>query len=293
MHLIIHDVDRDGLGAAAMLVYKLGVDVCELEPLKEKNLQSYFTSNKFEKYEKIWVLDIPSPRNWSYLAEIPKPVIWVDHHPLNPKARIPENVTFYHPKSALDHTTTMHLLRDNNLVELEATSWLWKALCVPSLENDWALVFSGIDSLWPNVPFSKERLPSILFEAIRNKVIPDILIDMKNECLRVKENVSEIVTAGTKVQGKLAVLYLPDADGIGLKNYSLEIGKQNPDKIAVIVHRNKLLYCGIRSKIIKFDLLEHFKSRGLEPKGHPYVCFADLGKHNAQEEIEKLAEAVK
>ena len=60
---------------------------------------------------------------------------------------------------------------------------------------------------------------------------------------------------------------------------------------AVLVHRNRTLYCGRASGRPGPDLVQHFRARGLDPKGHPYVVTVQVPRDRIPDERRAVVEA--
>lgn len=64
MNHIIHDVDRDGWGSAALLLAELTPINCRLYPTREKEVLGIIRAPKVAKGDTVWILDIPGPQCW-------------------------------------------------------------------------------------------------------------------------------------------------------------------------------------------------------------------------------------
>jgi hypothetical protein len=105
----------------------------------------------------------------------------------------------------------------------------------------------------------------------------------------VHQNLTECrVTIG----GNWVVAYLEDAHGISLGRHSLQLGKLYPGKVRILVHRRRLIYCGRDSRAEGLDLIRFFKEHGLTPKGHGYVCYAEIAADKIQSVLESLCRAI-
>jgi len=79
VNYIIHDIDRDGWGSAALVVAEKHPENCLLYPTREKDISGVLRSIRPKDDDSIWVLDIPAPESWTDFP-IRKNMTWVDHH---------------------------------------------------------------------------------------------------------------------------------------------------------------------------------------------------------------------
>ena len=108
-----------------------------------------------------------------------------------------------------------------------------------------------------------------------------------------RKTVTEVLDAAVVTADEgLVVARLADAKRIPLSRYSLALGQRYPDSLVVIIHRRQRLYCGRSSRRLGLDFIEHFRSRGLKPKGHPYVCTVDLPAERIEDELSALRAAI-
>jgi hypothetical protein len=62
--------------------------------------------------------------------------------------------------------------------------------------------------------------------------------------------------------------------------------------LRVLVHRHTRLYVGRNSRRAGPDLMAHFQGRGLDPKGHAYVCTVVVDPRRLDDEVAALVAAV-
>jgi hypothetical protein len=65
MNHIIHDVDRDGWGSAALVVAEVRPENCRLYPVRDKEIFAVLRGIEAANGDTIWILDIPGPQTWT------------------------------------------------------------------------------------------------------------------------------------------------------------------------------------------------------------------------------------
>lgn len=282
-------MDRDGWGSATLLVATLGPDVCDLDPTKSKHVVPLV--NDADHNHHIWVLDIPAPTSWESLAKPTAGITWVDHHLASWSTPPPSWVRTVLPVDDRP-TTTMSLLVRHGLAVVEGGHEFVRRLC--TLEDaPWGLVFDGLSEMFPDLPVPLEALPELLAAAPRGDDVPAALIPAMDRARRQRKIVDEILAeADLAVEPGLVVARLDDARRVPLSRYSLALGRRHPGRLAVIVHRQQRLYCGRSSQQPGLDLIQHFRNRGFDPKGHPYVCNVDMRKDLIEDELAALRAAM-
>jgi hypothetical protein len=293
MNHIVHDTDRDGWGSAALLVHQLGADSCRLFPKKHKSVLGDISNIGATSNDTVWVLDIPAPYDWSSLR-IPEGtrLVWVDHHLEAWKSETPQRVETFLPRGTKP-TTTMSLLLSHGLVagSREARAFVG-SLCSAGTAGSWGYVFDGLNK-GDDCPVALDQLPALLIGGPRGEPVPMELRCVAASAQEDKVRVQNVLDeAAVEEDEYLAVARLPKAYGIPLKHYCLEIRRRCPGRTAVVVHRGHTLYCGRDSQMPGLDFVQHFRERGLAPKGHGYVCFVRCGKHRIEEELRALRDAV-
>jgi len=169
-----------------------------------------------------------------------------------------------------------------------------RLMCSRDGESQWANVIDGLSTLAPKFPVSLTDLPALLSLAPKDEPVPEILKAIaaisKNQCKRVEELLNQSLF---ECCDSMLVVHLRSAEGIPLSRFSLRAAARHKQMVTVIVHRSTLLYCGRDSRRNGIDFISHFKSRGLQPKGHPYVCFVHLTEQQLQAELEALRVALR
>ena len=112
--IIIHDVDRDGLGSAAMICAELGPENVLLVPTKVKDVRPLLAHH--EAPRSVMVLDIPAPPSWDGIST-DVAITWVDHHLAAWHCARPPNVKTILPTTCTP-TTTMSLLVKHGIVTI-------------------------------------------------------------------------------------------------------------------------------------------------------------------------------
>jgi len=293
-HHIIHDTDRDGWGSAALLLSSLGPENCKIYPTGEKDIRKLLGSLQPEPTDNIWVLDIPAPPSWTGL-ELPKcsRLVWVDHHLAAWQNELPHGIEVHLPDSERP-TTTMHMLIDLVLVKSSAAKEFATMICSDSGSSGWGAVFDGLSEEYPNVPIAEDDLRKHLAVAVAGVPVPNALGFALKKTESTRSTVQEVLdSAETRCLDNLVIIRVDEAHRIPLSRYSLAAGRQHPGKSIVLVHRKQRLYCGRDSSKPGFDFLRHFKSRGLDPKGHAYVCTVPVPVSQIEEEVDMLVATMK
>ena len=293
MNHIIHDIDRDGWGSAAMILAQLGAENCRLYPTRDKEIFNLIRNVGTNAGDVIWVLDIPGPTSWmEFPSRNDVRTIWIDHHLNSWEQDAPKTVEVVLPKTK-KATTTMSVLASQRLVSFNGAMDFARSLCSRGNESEWGLVFDGLTTLAPHFPVPIIDLPKFLAGAPKGEPIPDKLKSIVVDTRSKNETVTRVLReAKWKIGNNLAVAYIANAQKIPLGRYSLHAAALHPDKVRVLVHRSSLIYCGRNSQKIGIDLFQHFKSRGLEPKGHAYVCFVNATSNQVQAELDALRVAL-
>jgi hypothetical protein len=295
MNHIIHDLDRDGWGSAALLVAELAHERCHLHPTQSKDGCSLISTVGAQPGDHVWVLDIPTPSCWSELPSLPDVAItWVDHHPVRAADAPLPHVQLVLPADS-EPTTTMHLLVQRGFVPSVTNPMAFvRSLCVPTFETEWTLIFDGLSQTWDQVAFMSRDLPKLIAAGPRGEAPDQALVMIGRSVRNQAEKVEQVLaSARTELHSHVAVVYLPDAFNIPLKYYGLRAQRFHNKLVSVIVHRSRRLYCGRNTRsAVKLDFLAHFAARGLSATGHPYVAFVDVPKARQAEELHVLVEAV-
>ena len=294
IHHIIHDVDRDGWGSAALIVAEFGPGRCRLYREFRKDALPLHSEVEASSGDRIWLLDIPTPESWANAPPLPDvPITWVDHHPVRAKDTPPANVRLVLPTSP-GRTTTMHVLMEQGLVpSLVKPMEFVRTLCVPGFETPWTRVIDGLcESLITPVP--DEELPTVLAGAVHGDPVPDALRNLEWHVEKLQKTVDEILdTSEVRCTERVVVVRLRAARSIPLKYFSLRAQGRFDRPLCILVHRNRRLYCGESARVEKeFDFLAHFQARGLLPKGHTYVATIDVPKARIEEELAVLLVAL-
>lgn len=283
MNHIIHDMDRDGWGSTAMLLAELGPANCILHPVGDKNVGRVLAQLPPEAA--IVVLDLPAPNDWHIVRH--QTITWVDHHLDSWKTPPPPAVRAILPDDNRP-TTTMRLLIEARLATMPTAMAFVAGLCRRSPAFDWGLVFDAMHDRAPDVP----NLPELLAMAPLGLPVPDQLRPLVHKTADMNETVESVLAASQiRRQGNVLRIDLSDARGIPLRHYSLAAGRRYPGCTRVLVHRRQRLYVGRDSNRPGLDLITHFRNRGLDPKGHAYVCTAIVKADVIDAEIAALVQA--
>jgi hypothetical protein len=291
VHLLVHDTDRDGWGSAALLCAALGPEQVRLLPLRNKDALRALRDINAD-VDQVWVLDIPAPGRWpdEPPAGLPLPLRWVDHHMATWRAPHPDWVEAILPKTNRP-TTTMTVLRHAGLLDMAQSALAFtRTLCSPT-PSAWGAVLDGLGRA-DELPL--EELPGLLAAGPLGEPPPaalDRFAALAEEATGEVER--RLAAAPRERHGDLLLVRLADAGGIPLKSYSLaaRLGEP-PETVVALAHRERLLYVGRDSRRPGLDLLAHFGARGLAPKGHSYVAFAQIPHGRMDGEIDALAAAV-
>ena len=151
-HLIIHDVDRDGWGSAALLVEALGPESCELRPTKSKDVRRIVDGAHPEQH--VWVLDIPAPPSWAGWDRRDAETTWVDHHLASWSRPAPMWIRAIVPETDRP-TTTMSLLVRHGLASPGTGHELARRLCTRD-DDAWGEVFDGLSQQFPDLPVTHQ-----------------------------------------------------------------------------------------------------------------------------------------
>jgi hypothetical protein len=281
---IIHDTDRDGWGSAAMLLAELGHENCHLHPMRTKDVSGVF--NLLPPDANVFVLDLPALVDWNVLRE--RPVTWVDHHLAAWNGSPPPWVRVVLPADDRP-TTTMKLLVTSGLVTVPHAMRFVAAMCRRSPPFAWGQVFDAMRDDVPEV----DNLSELLAQAPSGGPIPASLQPLLLATAKIADAVDAVLaSAATFRTGPIVRIDINDAHRIPLARYSLAAERQHPGLVRVLVHRRERLYVGRDSRTAGVDLIAHFRSRGLDPKGHPYVCTVSVHASAIDDEIAALGIAV-
>lgn len=287
-HLIIHDIDRDGWGSAALLLATRGPESCELRPTKTKNVVRII--NDADPNQQVWVLDIPAPASWHQMSESATEITWVDHHLASWTNAAPSWVRTVLPSDDRP-TTTMSLLLKHGLAAAAGGHDFVRRLCTVD-QDPWGLAFDGLSEMHPDLPVRLDDLPELLFGAPDGGDVPAALMPAMAHARRQRQVVDDVLAVSdVTVQAGLVVAHIENARRVPLARYSLTLGRRHPGRVVTIVHRRQRLYCGRSSQQPGLDLIQHFRDRGLDPKGHPYVCTVDVKGELIDDELEALKAA--
>ena len=188
-NVIIHDVDRDGWGSAALLTATLGRDVCDLAPTKSKHVVPLI--NEADPEARVWVLDIPAPPSWASLRERDAPVTWVDHHLASWSSSPPSWITTVLPKDNKP-TTTMSLLLRGGLVGVEGGREFVRRLCTVD-DDPWGMTFDGLSQMFPELPVEVSELPRLLLVAPSGGEVPLALRPALDHAQGQRDAVEEVL----------------------------------------------------------------------------------------------------
>ncbi|MEQ9319517.1 MAG: hypothetical protein RIF41_10185 [Polyangiaceae bacterium] len=279
-------MDRDGWGSAALLVEALGPESCELRPTKSKDVRRIVDGAHPEQH--VWVLDIPAPPSWAGWDRRDAETTWVDHHLASWSRPAPMWIRAIVPETDRP-TTTMSLLVRHGLASPGTGHELARRLCTRD-DDAWGEVFDGLSQQFPDLPVTHQRLPALLEGAPRGGAIPAALEPAAKGASQLRGLIDDVLAdAEVIVEPALVVAYLHDAKRVPLARCSLTLGRRHPGRLVAIVHRNQRLYCGRSSQSAGLNLIEHFRARGLDPKGHPYVSTVDVPNGRIADELEALA----
>ncbi|MCU0664701.1 MAG: hypothetical protein MUC50_20560 [Myxococcota bacterium] len=294
-HHLIHDLDRDGWGSAALLVCELGAERCHLHPTQSKDACSLISTVGAQPGDHVWLLDIPTPSSWSDVPSLPDVAItWVDHHPVRATDAPPSEVRLILPGHS-EPTTTMHLLVRRGLVSSVATPMVFvRSLCVPAFETEWTRIFDGLGEAWDQISFMLCELPAVIAAAPRGEAPDQSMVVIGRTVQGQAAKVDRVLeTARIELHAHVVIVYLADAFHVPLKHYGLRAQRKHDKPVSVIVHRSRRLYCGRNTRgAVKLDFLAHFAARGFAATGHPYVAFVDVPKARQAEELRALIAAV-
>jgi len=290
-HLIVHDIDRDGWGSAALLSAALGPEQVRLLPLRGKDALGALHDIAAD-ITQVWVLDIPAPSRWPHEppAGLPLPLRWADHHMATWRAPHPAWVEAILPRTNRP-TTTMTVLRHAGLLDdVPGALAYTRALCSPA-PSAWGAV---LDGLGRSDDLSLDELPALLAAGPLGEPPPPALGRFAALAAEATGEVERRLAAAPRERhGDLLLVRLADAGGIPLKTYSLTARQgQPPETVVALVHRGRLLYVGRDSRRPGLNLLTHFRARGLKPKGHSYVAFVTVPPGRMDDEVAALAAAV-
>lgn len=288
---VIHDIDRDGWGSAALLVAELGPARCVLHPTAGKDGLAEIAKLDAQPGDHVWVLDIPTPECWVAVPSLPGVAItWVDHHPVRANDKPQDFVRVCLPRND-DPTTTMHLLIDHDLIpSLPAPRRFVEAMCGPGSASSWAGAFDGLEAEWKRAPFSLDGLADLISQAPLCGPVPAELRHYEQHALSQRAAVDAVLDkAKVDLTTRVVVVRLPNGFRQPVKLFSLRAQERWHRPVSIIVHHGGSLYCGRRSRGgPKIDFLAHFKSRGFNATGHPYVAFVDVPEHRVEDEIGRL-----
>lgn len=289
MKHILHHNDRDGWGSAALLVSTDGD--CQLYPMPNVNKALMaIRSIGLSEQDALWIIDLPAPARWSdFQSPRVARITWVDHHLASWNATVPTGIKVILPRS-IRPTTTMSLLISQGIVDVAGDKEFVRSLCVPEFENDWALVFDGLEQMYPNLPVPSNELPALLANGPRGLPVPSELNSLIEQATCRQEIVEQILKdCPRKLTQTYVVIYLRDARGIRLAQYSLKARRIYPGKVVLLAHARGNLYCSRDSRSPGIDFIRHFESRGLHPTGHPYVCNVQITSERMTEELDAIA----
>jgi hypothetical protein len=289
-HHIVHDTDRDGWGSAALMLATLKADHARLYPQRGKDICGVLNAMRVSPGDRIYVLDIPAPADWSRLTQPACELIWVDHHMASWTGARPS--WFRAVLGSTDKpTTTMILLVQAQIVLVPHAIAFITNLCRRSPPYEWGLVF---DALQYGRPPNVEGFEELLALAPHGGSVPESLRHVAQQSVRRLQTVRAALDAApSSICNEVAVFRLACANGIQLRHYSLEIARRYPKHVGVLVHRTNILYAARNGGPVRLDLLAHFRGRGFDAKGHPHVCFVDVKAAQVEAQIATLVLAVK
>jgi hypothetical protein len=246
MNHIIHDLDRDGWGSAALLVCELGPERCRLYPTQSKDGCSLVQATDAQPGDHIWVLDIPTPASWSSMPILSNVALtWVDHHPVRATDAPPAHVRLVLPDNS-EPTTTMHLLVQCGFVPSVPKPMVFvRSLCVPAFATDWTLIIDGLSEAWDHISFMLRELPAVIAAAPRGEAPDQSMVVIGRTVQGQAAKVDRVLeTARTELHDHVVFVYLSDAFHVPLKHYGLRAQRKYDKPVSVIVHRSRRLYCG-------------------------------------------------
>lgn len=286
---IIHDVDRDGWGSAALLLAAFGPSECVLHPTRSKSVAGLVAELAGDGSD-VWVLDIPAPRTWPAVDEVSGTVTWVDHHLAAWRSPQPSWVRAILPNTAKP-TTTMSLLMRRGLAGGGRAPEFVRDLCHDG--TDWGLALDGLADFPDHVPLAEEELRPLLALGPNGKPLPEALHFARDRARAIEDTVAKALDDAQIEEGdELVIVHLDDAHWIPLAGYSLAMRRRHPEKVCVLVHLRQRLYCGRDSGRPGLDFLAHFRSRDLDPRGHAYVAFVELRSDAVDAELMALRAAI-
>lgn len=284
MNHIVHDTDRDGWGSAALLSATVEPTDSKLYQVPNKQVVDVLNRLQPRDDDSIHVLDLAAPDDWSNLRRPACEVVWLDHHVLSWSAAYPSWIRVLLPPDDKP-TTTMSLLVQTGLVSLPGARAFIAGLCRRSPPFDWGLLFDAIDDRLPKLA----NFPALLRSGPYGAPVPAELQPLLKRAEGQAQVVESVLDASpTVINDHLVVCRLGDAQGIRLRFYSLSLARRYPDRICVLVHRQRRLYVGRNSRARGPDLMAHFSTRGLQPKGHGYVCFVEVPAAQIENELAAL-----
>lgn len=288
---LVHDVDRDGWGAAALLLARFGPNGCVLHPSRSKSVAAQvveLTGNGSD----VWVLDIPAPPTWPAVDLASGTVTWVDHHLAAWGSAPPSWVRAILPETTKPTTTMSLLLRQGLALAGGAHAREFvRDLCRDG--TDWGLALDGLADFPDHVHLSEEELRPLLARGPDGDPLPEALLFARDRALAIENTVADVLAlARIEEEVELVVVHLDDARRIPLARYSLAVKRRHPEKVCVLVHRRRRLYCGRDSGRRGLDFVGHFRSRGLDPRGHAYVAFVELKPEAIDAELAALRTAI-
>ena len=284
---VVHDVDRDGLGAAAMICAQFDPGNVRLHPTKSKDIRPILADIQGA----VMVLDIPAPPTWANLPGHLE-VTWVDHHIGAWTVPPPVNVHAILPATGKP-TTTMSMLVRHDLVTVPDVLGFVRKLCGEDPDFAWGLAFDAMTRKFPDWPIAVAELPALLEPGPRGGGLPDKLLSLAEDAIEARKTCRNILDAApARTHDTVVVVEIGNAQGIPLAQFSLEVQRRFPGRAAVIVHRDSLLYCGRDSGRSGPDFLRHFRNRGFDPKGHPYVVAVRVPPTRIKAEVEAVLAAL-
>ena len=208
---VVHDVDRDGLGSAAMICAELGPEHVRLHPAKLKDVRPRL----LDLHGPVIVLDIPAPPSWDGI-DVRLDVTWIDHHLAAWHTPPPANVRPILPATPKP-TTTMSLLVKHHIVNIPDVVAFVRKLCGDDPEFDWGLAFDTLSRTFPRWSIGTDELPALLAEGPFGRSVPDRLLPHVEEATTARDSVLRILEAApTRECGTAVVVELSEAEGIPL-----------------------------------------------------------------------------
>lgn len=286
---IIHDTDRDGWGSASMLLAQFGSDSCVLHPHPGKDVTDALNELEVHLDDRIYVLDIPASPSWERHQRPPCPLIWVDHHATSWEGEAPEWLDVRLPANTKPTVTMAMLLRERIVTTPRVMTYVHSLI---RDEGDWGALFDALATP-EEAGIDVVRLGELLALGPLGEPVPPELRPLLERSADQDSTVRKVLASAEKtVTGRLVRVDLSDARGVRLAKYSLALQKQHLGCVVVIVHRRRRLYVGQASDAMIIDLIEYFRGRGLQPKGHSYVCVVELPAEDIENEVEALTAAV-